>query len=248
MDTSVETNRYVIKTNTFEGPFEVLLSLIEDKKLHINEISLMEVTQEYIQYIQKVAQVSLGEATQFAVIAATLMLIKSRSLLPDLELSKDEETAITDLEVRLALYKMIQDTIPSIKESFGTRIMRTLPERSDNETLFSPGRGLSKECIEESIRLVLDNLPKTELLPEVTVATVISIEEMITSLEERVRLQAETSFNAFSRFHSKMSKEERIYAIVSFLAILELVRSGIVDVLQGNAYDDMVIKKQESTL
>src|SRR5665647_1776763 len=106
-------SEYKIKQGTFEGPLELLLSLIEDKKLFVNEISLAEVTNEYISYIKSLSDVSsdkhIADVSYFILIAATLILIKSKSLLPDLSLTEDEEEKISDLEARLRLYKIIKN-------------------------------------------------------------------------------------------------------------------------------------------
>ena len=80
---------YIVKAGTFEGPLELLLDLIEKRKLFINELSLSQVTEDYIAFIRNPdQQTSISDMTYFLVIAATLVLIKSRSLLPQLSLSK----------------------------------------------------------------------------------------------------------------------------------------------------------------
>jgi segregation and condensation protein A len=91
VDTNAVQEKYVVKAGSFEGPLEVLLGLIEERKLFINEISLASVTNEYLSYVRSLGGKNLPDATDFVVIAATLVLIKSRSLLPNLELTVDEK-------------------------------------------------------------------------------------------------------------------------------------------------------------
>src|ERR1035437_6688374 len=97
---------YKIKTNAFEGPFHLLLSLIEERKFFINDLSLAQVTEDYLNYVNKLEKKNTSEISNFIVIAATLILIKSKSLLPNLNLTSEEESDIHNLEDRLKLYEL----------------------------------------------------------------------------------------------------------------------------------------------
>ena len=89
---------YEFKTGGFEGPLELLLDLIDRRKLSINEVSLAGITDEYIAYIRALEKFKPEEVASFLVVASTLMLVKSRSLLPQLEISDEEEADIQELE------------------------------------------------------------------------------------------------------------------------------------------------------
>ena len=91
---------FAIKHEKFEGPLELLLDLIEKRKLFINDIALAKVADDYVEYVKTVGDFPLSESAQFILIASTLLLIKSKSLLPNLELSEDEKGNIADLERR----------------------------------------------------------------------------------------------------------------------------------------------------
>jgi len=78
---------FEIKTERFEGPFDLLLDLIERRKISINEVALAKVTDNFISYIESHEDFPMKESAQFIFVAATLLLIKSKSLLPNLELS-----------------------------------------------------------------------------------------------------------------------------------------------------------------
>ena len=90
-------NQFKIKTEIFEGPLDLLLSLIEKRKLLINEVSLSKVTDDFISYLQNREAYSIKDASEFLVIASTLLLIKSRSLIPSLNLSEEEKEDMMDL-------------------------------------------------------------------------------------------------------------------------------------------------------
>ena len=81
------TESYSIKTTGFEGPFGLLLELVEKRKLFINDVSLAEVTEDYLKYINNLGTLHPSEASSFLVVASTLLLIKSKSLLPNLALT-----------------------------------------------------------------------------------------------------------------------------------------------------------------
>ena len=89
MEKYTDMNLYKVKTATFEGPFALLLSLVEERKLFINEISLAEVTEDYINYVNTLGDVDPSTISSFIVVAATLILIKSKSLLPNLNRTDD---------------------------------------------------------------------------------------------------------------------------------------------------------------
>ncbi|HEV7423828.1 MAG TPA: segregation/condensation protein A, partial [Candidatus Paceibacterota bacterium] len=82
MNTGVETDTFKIKTGSFEGPFALLLDLVEKRKLFINDVSLSAVTEDYLSYMNKLGGLGHGEISGFVLVASTLILIKSKSLLP----------------------------------------------------------------------------------------------------------------------------------------------------------------------
>lgn len=242
---------YKVKAGSFEGPLELLLSLIEERKLFVNEISLAEVTNDYISYIKQIEHRNtdnkISNISYFIVIAATLILIKSKSLLPTLDLTEDEAEKIGDLERRLQLYKIIKESSIDIKNNFGVNIIFSAPEKKYTDPIFSPDRQITISSMSDSINAVLQNVPKEkEVLPKIEVQKVISIDEMINNLTERIQTSLNTSFREFSRTNSDMNeKEVKVTIIVSFLAMLELVREGIIDVIQNNNFEDITMNKLE---
>lgn len=240
---------FTIKTEQFEGPLDLLLGLIEKRKLFINEISLAKITDDYIAYIKQLEKFPIAESAQFILIASTLLLIKSRSLLPNLNLTTEEETSIHDLEERLKLYKRIRDLTIHVKEKFGKHIIFEKNQNRVVEPVFSPDESMTIPALFASIQEVLKNLPKHENLPKAIVKKVVSLEDMIENLTERIKTNLKISFKEFSKNHSHTSetekKEAKVHVIVSFLAMLELVKQGIVMVSQEKDFDDIHIETQE---
>ncbi len=236
---------FEVKTAVFEGPLEVLLSLIEARKLFVGDVSLAQVTDDYIQYVKSLGEesaLSMSDITSFIAVAATLILIKSKSLLPSLDLTREEEGQIDDLEKRLRLYQIYKNAGLLLCDKFGQNIIFSRGE-VEERPVFSPDPAITIPKMLESIREVIQNLPKKEFLPEVSVQKIISIEEMISNLIDRVQTNLKLSFKEFTKINSTDAKEQKVYVIISFLAMLELVRTGIVDVIQNNNFHDIQIEK-----
>jgi len=230
----MQKNQFKIKTEVFEGPLDLLLSLIEKRKLLINDVSLAKVTDDFISYLQNREAYSIKDASDFLVIASTLLLIKSKSLLPSLDLSLEEKADMQDLELKLKIYKKIKELSIYIKNNFGKNII-FFPNARKTEPVFSPSPEMNTENISKAIFEVIKNLPKFEARPKVKVTKTISLEEMINNLTKRVQSSLKMSFKDFSG----MGKADKVNVIVSFLAMLELVKQGIIEVNQREKFEDI---------
>ena len=236
-----ETETYQIKTDAFEGPFHLLLSLIEERKFFINDLSLAQVTEDYLNYLNKLEKQDPSEISGFIVVAATLILIKSKSLLPNLNLTTEEESDIHNLENRLKLYELYTKLSINVKNMFGKKIIFAPLERKNDFLVFLPDDQITKGSMMIFARDALGRVPKKVFLPEVEVKKAISIEEMISRLTERIEKTLEVSFKNFSGLAK--TREEKVVVIIGFLAMLELVRQGILHVVQENIFEDIIIKK-----
>lgn len=247
---TAEKNSYTVKAGSFEGPLDLLLNLIESRKLFVGEISLAQVTDDYIRHMKSIPSTTLGDTTGFIIVAATLILIKSKSLLPNIDLTTEEEKDIFNLEDRLALYQKIKEIGDGIKKNFGLSPYFPLRERSWSDVIFTPDTHITPTSMHEAVKSVLQNMPLVkEALPEIAVKKVMSIDEMIESLTTRIQDSISTSFREFSGAGKGVhTKEEKVFVIVSFLAMLELVREGIIEVLQGEQFGDISLNKRDMTL
>ncbi len=237
---------YSIKAGSFEGPFDILLELIEKRKLFINDISLTQVTDDFLSYIKKMERAEPSTLSSFIVVAATLILIKSRSLLPNFMLSQDEEKEVGDLEKRLKLYRIFVDLGEQIKKKFGKKVAFEKRFVADTVPIFMPSKLITPESMLGLAKNVLNSIPKVEKLPEVEIKKVMSIEEMLSRLTQRMQTAINTSFKQFVGVGKPANKEEKVLVIVGFLAMLELVRQGIMDVLQGEMFGDISMSKLDA--
>jgi segregation and condensation protein A len=225
---------FTVKQPTFEGPLELLLDLIEKRKMHVNDVSLSKVADDYIAYVRNLSEFPVAEGAQFVLVASTLLLIKSKSLLPTLSLTTEEQASIEDLNRRLRIYERMRALAQKIKPLFGTNVLFSRGERK-LDPVFTPDADMTAPNLLEAARRVLANLPKREFLPKVVIDKVISLEQMIDSLTKRVSESLKMSFREFSGAH----KGEKVNVIVSFLAMLELVKQGVIDVTQEKHFDDI---------
>lgn len=238
----VPKTNYTIRTAAYEGPFELLLDLIDKRKLSVNEISLASVTDDFIQQVKSHAQFPMDDATNFIAVAATLLLIKSKSLIPELELSDEEEGSIADLERRLALYEKMRDAARELSKAFGRSVLMPAGEK-EAEPIFAPSKDMTPDALAGALVAALAALEKVEALPETRVKTTISIEEMMDSLLKRVQSALTISFKDFSGLGGPSTSlgVKKVEVIVSFLALLELFKQGSISADQGANFSDIRI-------
>ena len=235
---------FQIKTEVFEGPLDLLLFLVEKHKLFINDIALAKVTDDYIRHIEKFETLPMGEAAQFILVASTLLLIKSRSLLPSLVLTEEEEEGIYDLETRLKIYKRIKDASEHVRKLFGNEIIFPMQARAPTP-VFSPHESMTLLSLAKAIKDIIHSLPKKEAIPKAVVRKVVSLEDMIDNLTERITRSMRMSFKEFTGQLTKEEKEEKVHVIVSFLALLELVKQGTIHVSQEATFGDIHMENKK---
>lgn len=217
---------FAVKTPVFTGPLDLLLDLIEKRKLFVSDVSLAQVTDDFVKYIEEHDEFPLDESAEFILIASTLMLVKSRSLLPSLPLTEEETASIEDLEERLKAYQKVKELTVEIKRLFGKSIIFEKGERKSELVIFSPDKKTDVENLSQALMRVLETLPKKEALPKTVVKKIITLEEMIEKLAERI------SKGLKMKFGEVYKKEDKINTIIGFLAVLELVKRGALRVNQ----------------
>lgn len=231
---------FPITSKVFEGPLSLLLDLIEKRKLLINEISLSQVTNDFLDFVSVLEQKDLYKITEFLSIASTLILIKSKSLLPQLDLGTEETSEIEDLELRLKLLQIFRNASKDIKGIFGKNTKHSRLHVKKQIISFSPTPQIDILKMKWFIDQVLQHLPKSDKKPEKRVSKTISLEEMMNKVINRVRQNMSISFKTLNKDH-----KERKNVIISFLAILELVKLGNVDANQSETFEDILIESRD---
>jgi len=228
---------YTVKTGVFEGPLDLLLDLVTQRKLFVNDVSLSQVTDDFIRYIDEHEDFPIGESAEFIVIASTLMLIKSKSLLPMIRLTDEEEESIHELENRLVLYAKVKELALGLKSIFGKKVIFEKLPSKNQKIIFSPDSRTDTKNLFLALEKVLESLPKKEVLPKVMVKKVISLEEMIDRLAERITKTSRLNFKEFHGTKGTLTYEKRVSIIIGFLAMLELIKRGAIRVTQENGGD-----------
>ncbi len=230
---------FSIKTEVYSGPLDLLIDLIEKRKLLINDISLASVTDDYMAYVAQFEKNPLREMADFIVLASTLLLLKSKSLLPVLELTEQEEETLESLEKRLRYYQIFRNAGKMIESIFGKSSSYEKRFIPDQNPLFLPDKYSTVDALRLAMTDVVKNLPKKVEKPKVQVKTVVSLETMIDRLKDRIEKQLTFKFHDF---HGNSG--ERTTVIVGFLAVLEMVKQGIVLVRQHARFHDIEIERE----
>lgn len=247
------TTEYIYKNENFEGPLDILLSLIEKRKLLINQISLAVITEDFINFIKGLNaddEYYLRHKTQFVSLASILLLIKSKSLLPNLEITQEEDVQIEDLERRLQILKLMRDYGQKINLIFGKNNLYFQGNFKKDIVIFTPSNDINFQNIRDSINNILSKLPKIEKeVDKVKIQKTVSIEEVMNKLSDRLTTALNFKFTSFSGKLKKdyqneeEFKEHKKHIVVSFLALLELIKQNIILAKQDDLFEEIDVTK-----
>jgi len=231
---------FSVKTKVFEGPLELLLDLVEKRKLLINDISLATVTNDYLEQVHQAEELSLPNISQFVSLASTLLLVKSKSLLPVLTLTEEEEVSIADLESRLKKYQVFRDAGLILQENFGKKILYQAQYSKPQTPIFLPDEFCTLENLHEAMLSSLKSLPEIEPKAKAKIKAVISLGDMIKKLERKIALSSHLKFSELRDQNDKKT------TIVGFLAVLELFRQGNLIITQVRQFSEIEIELENS--
>lgn len=213
---------FVLKQETFEGPLDLLLQLIEAEELDITTISLARVTDQYLAYVEDLERQQMPEIADWLVIAARLLLLKSRALLPMSE-SEAEEDA-DDLAAQLAEYKLYKALAAQLGDRFEQNhfSLGKLPAQVElpREPVLE---GVSLPGLHQAFNTLLEHIPEAPLATE-TLDEQITIEQCIHSIKTSLGKGP----RAFDRLFAKLTS--RLAMIITFLAILELIKQRLLKI------------------
>lgn len=243
-DILLSSDVYRFKLDNFEGPLDLLLHLIKDAKLDIATVKLAEITEQYLEYMQDIKSVDMDKASEFITVAATLIEIKSKSVLPvEQEETFDEESDEALLLKRLKEYELFKETSKKLKDIEDVNKLYRMPGKETekvkvvmkdmvlDQLLDAFARLLTREELKKAVQ---DDQPKKIVKDRFTVAEkIISIRNFA---KERKRFEFEELFD------DQMTKSELIN---TFLALLELLKLQTVQVIQSGTFGNIVITANE---
>lgn len=231
---------HAIKVEQFEGPLELLLQLIQDQKLDITQVSLATVADQYLEYIHAQPTWDPDELADFLVVAAKLLLIKSKVLLPNLDLGEEEEGVLA-LEQQLKMLKRYLEASGKVHALFQAHRVAFAREKLPRHlipTRFFPPPNLQIAVLPTLFQKILERIAAFLPLPKSVIAKAVSLEEKIRSIRDHLMERISTSFQQL--VGDGGTKTE---IIVHFLAILELVKQRMVMVRQDQLFQDIHIEK-----
>ncbi len=237
---------YHVNTEQFKGPLEKLLELIEAKKMEITQLNLGFVTDDFLRYLESIKRDSTQKTEEelrlladFIVVASRLILIKSKALLPNLELSTEEQEDIKELEKRLLFYKEVKPAIAIIKKLYAeNRFSVSRPFFANRPVVFNPPKNVSLDNMSKSMGGIFESIKQMSLEVQKIETTLVKLEEKI----EEIMLKIQDGIKNFSHLIKEKSKKE---IVVMFLALLHLLREQTISVEQTEGFSEITIKKSE---
>ncbi len=237
METNQQTleNNFAIHTDVYDGPFELALRLIEKRKLLVNDLALASITDDFIAHVRAQETFPVEETSHFIGISTTLILIKSKSLLPDMTLTEEESEDVEELKQRLAMYKNVCIASNDLGNIFYATPLISRGAHAP-EIVFAPSRDMSLDTIARALETALSSREKPkQAVPEARVRNIASIREMMDKLTLRVQNSLTLSFREFLEH----GKKEKVDVVISFLALLELIKQGAIEASQHDIFEDI---------
>jgi len=236
MTANSELKTFQIQQAKFSGPLDLLLTLIEEKRLEITEISLAKVTDEFLKYLGDIKKASPGVLADFIVIAAKLLLIKSRALLPTLELSSEEEAEIQDLTKRLEIYRLFKEATQNLKNLYMSRPLFGREFLFNQTPIFYPPKNLALDDLRGAFQKIWEEFQK--LGEEVSIEKIKKIVKIEEKVKDILHLLTKKSNLAFGR---AIKKSEKIEIIITFLAILQMFKERMIIIKQEEAFGEITL-------
>lgn len=242
---TLETKKYSIKIDNFEGPLDLLCYLIDKNKMNIYDVHLTEITEQYIEYLNAMEEMNLEVASEFLVMASTLLYLKSKNLLPKQEEDVEEITE-EELIRRIIDYKKFKEISKSLKENYLVYSNRFYKGQEEIEL---PKQKLEKdyepERIPEIYRLLIErnsvkinqnakNIEKIALVDKYTVSE--KVKQMYKILSKHKKF-------VFNRFFA-INKHDKQEVVTAFSGLLEMSRRCKVETSQDKLFGDILVEKK----
>ena len=241
---TLETNKYAIRLDNFEGPLDLLCHLVDKNKMDIHEVNISKITDQYIEYINAMKELNLDVTSEFVLMASTLLFIKSKSLLPK---QVEDEGELTEEELihRIIEYKKYKEISKKLREYFDIYSKRfyKLPDKIE-----LPKRKLeenySKDLLEEAYKKLLQkneekinvnaaNIEKIAITESVTVTS--KVKDIFRELMKKPKFV----FNKLC----KTKKYTKLETVTAFTGLLELTRRNKVKAQQEKIFGDITVEK-----
>ena len=243
---TLQSNKYAIKIDNFEGPLDLLCHLIDKNKMDIYDIKISEIADQYMEYIGKLEEMNLEIASEFLIMASTLLYIKSKGLLPK-QVEDEEELTEEELIQRIIEYKKYKEITMKLRENYeqySNRLFKLAEE------IKLPKQTLEKQYDKDIITYIYmdiiernktrlnnnaENIKKIAITETYTVAS--KVKEMFKELIRKPKF-------VFNRLYT-LSKCNKVEVVTAFSGLLELTRRDKVKVEQEKLFGDIVVERKK---
>lgn len=242
---TLETNKYELKLDNFEGPLDLLVHLIEKNKMDIYDVKLIDITDQYLEYINEMERQNLDVTSEFLVIASTLVYLKSKELLPK-EVDNEAELTEEELLRRIIEYKRYKDISMKFKEMYFENNKRffKLPDKVVLPKQMIDRQYESSKIFENYKRLLenqevkmnknVENIEKIAIRDTYTVTS--KVKEIFKVLSKKPKF-------VFGKLFSVKTKPKE-EVITAFTGVLELTRKDKVTTSQEKLFGDIIVEKK----
>lgn len=238
---------YKVSIDNFEGPMDLLLHLIKKENMDIMDINIEEITNQYLEYIESAQNLNLDISSEYLVLAAELIEIKSSSLLPKHEVEEDEyeEDPRENLIKRLIEYKKYKEITPNFKEleemrrELYTKVPSDLKEYQNNEENINYG-DLSLELLTEAFKKFLDRKQDEKPLNTKITKKEYSVSARSREIKDILKSKKNVEFEELFEIVTKD------YVVVTFLSILSLAKKGEIDIKQDDNFSRIILSLKGS--
>ena len=220
----------------FSGPLDLLLSLVKENKLNISQLSLSTITEQYLRYLEKLEKNKAEELADFLVIGTRLLYLKARLLLPQFAPEEEEGES---LETQLRMYKLFVDASRRFNKIWQNNYLaffRVEPPRRPEITSWPAN--LSRASLFASLTALISRLKPLQALPQATIDATVSMKEKLDRIKNILKKIKRINF-----FEILENAHNGTEVIVSFLALLELVKLKTVSLKQEAAFGDIMVEK-----
>ena len=236
---------YLIRIDEFEGPLDLLLHLVKESNIEIKDIKINEITEQYLVYIDKMESLNINVASEYLVMAATLMEIKSKSLLPEdknknEENEDEEEVSRENLIQKLIDYEKYKEVTKSFKElemsrkEIYTKAPSKISEITDQKIVNDTD--ITLEDLMNAFTKYLERKDKEKPITTKVTNKEYSVRKRKYDIKQRLKPQEKTQFTELFTEYNKS------YIVVTFMAILELAKEEEIIIKQESNFDDIYIE------
>lgn len=242
---ALETTKYAIKVENFEGPLDLLCHLIDKNKMSINDIKISDIADQYLEYINQMQEMNLDITSEFLVMASTLLYLKSKSLLPKQE-SEDEELSEEELIRRIIEYKKYKEITSKLKSNF---LLYSKRYFNQEEQIELPVQKIEQDYDKNVIPQIYENLIKrneekvNQNAKNIERIALVDTYTVASKVKDMFRVLIKNKKFVFNKLFS-VQKHNKQEIVTAFSGLLEMSRKSKVTTNQEDIFSDIIVQKK----